>query len=234
MNFCGGKERWFQPVISRITGVFYFIFRIRKNRVKSLWKPSYEDPPSVPSEEIIASPIEAQIHIDNRNENSFEFLENPEDTGVGTKEGSKVKSSRFYISDSMDISPLHQNILYSTDFLDNRRADSREKRWNNFSGNPGRIEQHWTNDQVGFSNCCERINYTVLLVYQVLRTKRQFENPPKEKLQVNRPAGSSSKNAGPSIVKSMATPIVFGKSDGDNVQIISNNNNIFKFKRSEK
>ena len=63
-----------------------------KNQVKSFKKPSYEDPPSVPSEEIIATPIEAQIQIDNRNENSFEFLENPEVTGVGTSQGSKVNN----------------------------------------------------------------------------------------------------------------------------------------------
>ena len=56
----------------------------------------------------------------------------------------------------------------------------------------------------------------------------------KEKLKPNKGAGASSKNAGPSIVKSMDTPIVFGGSDGDNVQVISNNNNIFKFKRSAK
>ena len=83
---------------------------MKNPEVKSFSKPTYEDPSSVPSEEN-ASPVEAQINIDNRTDNSFEFLQNPEDGGVGATQGSNVS----YFNLSM-IESDRQNILYSVDF----------------------------------------------------------------------------------------------------------------------
>ena len=117
-------------------------FSFSKNpEVKSFSKPTYDDPASVPSEEIIATPVESQIQIDNRTENSFEFLQNPGDGGVGATQGSNVS----YFNLSM-IESNRQNILYSVDFyiLDCRRPDSRKKRWNHLPRDPTRVGQSCT------------------------------------------------------------------------------------------
>ena len=55
----------------------------------------------------------------------------------------------------------------------------------------------------------------------------------KQKLQVNQLAGSSKKDPGPMIVKSVVNPFhISGKSDGE--EVVLNNNTIFKFKKSER
>ena len=52
-------------------------------------------------------------------------------------------------------------------------------------------------------------------------------------MQNNQVAGSSKKDAGPNIVKSVVNPFhITGKSDGE--EVVLNNNTIFKFKRSKK
>ena len=52
-------------------------------------------------------------------------------------------------------------------------------------------------------------------------------------MQNNQVAGSSKKDAGPMIVKSVVNPFhITGKSDGE--EVVLNNNTIFNFKRSEK
>ena len=74
--------------------------RSKKFLCQILLKPTYEDPPSVPSEEII-SPVQ----IDNRKD--IEFLHDPEDVGVGTTQRSKEsRVSHFNLSMVEYVNPI--------------------------------------------------------------------------------------------------------------------------------